>query len=191
MIFLNGTVGVGKSTVLDHVADLWQEAEQPYAVFDLDHLRRTWPAPDGDPFNLALELANSALRSNDPAPSGRAVAVAGVLERAADRPAYEAALGGRLVVVRLTARPEVVESRLRRRHDGPVAAASLAWHLDRARELAAILDAADLDDAVVDVSDLAPRDAARAVLSAIVPDAPTEGGDVGPGRAIVGRPERV
>ena len=103
MIFLNGTVGVGKSTVLDHVADLWQEAEQPYAVYDLDHLRRTWPAPDGDPFNLALELANlRALRSNDPAPSGRAVAVAGVLERAADRPAYEAALGGRLVVVRLT-----------------------------------------------------------------------------------------
>ena len=66
---------------------------------------------------------------------------------------------------------------MRRRHDGPVAAASLAWHLDRARELAAILDAADLDDAVVDVSDLAPRDAARAVLSAIVPDAPTEGGE--------------
>ena len=173
MIFLNGTVGVGKSTVLDHVAGLWRRAEQPYAVYDLDHLRRTWPAPDGDPFNLALELANlTALRSNDAAPSGRLLAVAGVLERAADRPAYEAALGSRLVVVRLAARPDVVESRLRGRHDGPHDADALAWHLDRARELAAILDAADVDDAVVDVSELAPRDAARAVLSAIVPDRP-------------------
>ena len=78
--------------------------------------------------------------------------IAGVIKIATEIPRYLDALGSEeMFICRpvargswLVARPEVLESRLRRR-DNP---AGLLWHLDRVDKLSNVLEAADLDDLV-------------------------------------------
>lgn len=56
VVFLNGTVGAGKTTVADALSDLERRYRRPHAVIDLDQLRRLWPSTESDPFHLELEL---------------------------------------------------------------------------------------------------------------------------------------
>ncbi|MET9487363.1 hypothetical protein [Nocardia sp. NPDC006630] len=162
-VFLNGTVGVGKSAVAEALAELEERGGTSHAVIDLDYIRRFWPAPGGDPFNLALELANlEAVVANYRAAGAERLILAGVIERRGDVARYAAATrAARLVVVRLTANRRSVDERLRGRHAGDPA--GLAWHLARAGELAGILDAAGVDDISVDTSGLTPAEVAGEV----------------------------
>ncbi|MFI1913759.1 hypothetical protein [Nocardia sp. NPDC020380] len=165
-VFLNGSVGVGKSTVAEAIAGLEEAAYTPHAVIDLDFIRQCWPAPAGDPFNLGLELANlSAIAANYRAAGTKHLILAGVLERPEDVARYvEATATDGLMVVRLTLSAAAAEERLRRRHaDDPD---GLAWHLARYGELSAVLETAALDDVVVDTADLSPLDVARQVRRA-------------------------
>lgn len=143
-VFVNGTVGVGKSTV----AEAMSAAEaSPHAVLDLDAIRSFYPAPDGDPFNVGLELRNlAALAANYRAAGAQRLILAGVIERRDFLPRYEDAVGGRLRVVRLVASPGVIAERLRARHSNDPA--GLAWHLERAGQLSTILDALALGESV-------------------------------------------
>ena len=66
-IIINGTVGVGKTTAASALGRLLEENGVAHAVIDTDEIRRSWPAPPGDRFNLELQLANlAALSANDP-----------------------------------------------------------------------------------------------------------------------------
>lgn len=89
-----------------------------------------------------------------------------MIETAVDRRRQADALGMPVTLIRLTADPELIETRLRARHRHDVNGADLAWHLRRIRELAAILEASGTDDAVIDVTRLTPNEAATAVLDA-------------------------
>jgi adenylylsulfate kinase len=164
-LLLTGTVGVGKTTTADAVADRLRELGVPHAVVDLDELRRCWPAPTGDPFHTALELTNlQAVARAYRAAGAQRLVLAGVAESRDDRDRYRAALQVPLQVVRLLGSATVVEPRLRARHvDDPE---GLAWHLHRRGELDAVLDVADLADAAVRVDGLAPGAVADAVLRA-------------------------
>ncbi|MGH1527162.1 AAA family ATPase [Leifsonia sp. L25] len=147
-VFLNGTVGVGKTSVADALSDL---ETRPHAVVDLDEIRRFRPAAAGDPFNLGLQLANlAALVANFGAAGARVVIVAGVIESREDAERFRRAAGGSATFVRLTADAEAIEGRLRARHVGDPD--GLAWHLARAAELTAILDSAGIEGDVVDTS---------------------------------------
>lgn len=147
-LLLNGTVGVGKTSVADAISE--REA-RPHAVVDLDEIRRFRPAAAGDPFNLELQLANvAALAANFGAAGAQLVVVAGVIESREDAERFRRAVGGHATFVRLTADAAVIERRLSARHaDDPD---GLAWHLARAAELTAILDFAGIDGDVVDTS---------------------------------------
>jgi len=151
-VFLNGTVGVGKSTVADALSTLEARSEHHHAVIDLDHIRRAWPAPEGDRFNHELEMANLRdLVVNYRRAGVEHFILAGVVEEASEIPRYEAALQSRgLLICRLEADAATVTRRLRLRHadNGP----EWAWHLARAGELATILRAASIDHLVVDNS---------------------------------------
>ncbi|WP_430332914.1 AAA family ATPase [Rhodococcus sp. ACT016] len=165
-VFLNGTVGVGKSTVADIVSELKALAGQPHALIDLDYLRTCWPAPENDPFNFALELANlTSVVDNYRRAGIEHLILVGVAETADAVEKYrEATHSPDLLMCRLTAQPAIVAERLRRRHrDDP---AGLDWHLARATELASILDAAEIDDVVLDTTSAGPTDVARSVMSA-------------------------
>ena len=57
-VFLNGTVGVGKSTVAEALSTLEAKNAHPHAVIDLDDIGHAWPAQEGHRFNHELEMAN-------------------------------------------------------------------------------------------------------------------------------------
>ena len=116
-LLITGAVGVGKTTVTDAVGEELAAQGVAGAAIDLDWLRRSWPAPDDDPFQSRLELENLRLVAGTYRAAGALVLVAaGVLEAREDRPAYEVACGCPLTVVRLTAPRDLVRERLHRRH---------------------------------------------------------------------------
>ena len=164
-LLLNGTVGAGKTTTAAAVAEVLIARAVPHAVVDLDQLRRAWPAPPGDRFHSALGLRNLAAVAREYRSAGvERLVLAGVLETAGDRAGLEEALGERAAVCRLRVPADEVQRRLEQRSE---TAGELGWYALRAPELAAIQDAAGVDDAVVEVRGEAPDEVAAAVLRAI------------------------
>lgn len=163
-LFLNGTVGSGKSATADAAGELLAERGIPHAVIDLDALRRVWPAPADDPFHTALELENlRAYAANAVDAGARVLVLAGVLEEAPMLQRYEDAVAGPVTLVRLLAEADETQRRLRARHaadpDG------LAWHLARRGELEAVLDAAALPGATIRTDGRTPREVATEALA--------------------------
>ena len=170
-LIINGTVGVGKTSVANAVGDLLRQAQVHNAVIDVDGLRQAWPAPPGDRFNVGLAMRNlTAVTDNYVRAGMTRFVLASVLETETDRRDHEAALGMPVTVGRLVADPSLVHERLHRRHEHD--ADGLAWHLARSPELATILDAARVYDFCVDVTTLSVVEAASSVL-----------GEAGPGFA--------
>ena len=54
-IFLNGSYGVGKTSVLDHVGNLLAARGRPFSLMDVDWFHRSWPVADDDPDNTLVE----------------------------------------------------------------------------------------------------------------------------------------
>jgi hypothetical protein len=166
-VFLNGTVGSGKTATGDALHRLLTDDGIPNAVIDLDALRRSWPAPSTDRFNHELELRNlHAVAGNNREIGVRRFILSGVLECRAEVDRYRAALGGgTLTVIRLDAPIETVRERLRSRHepDSP----DLHWHLDRSVELNTILARARVDDQVVSSAQGSPAEVAQALRAVI------------------------
>jgi adenylylsulfate kinase len=163
-LLVNGTVGVGKTSVAGAVGDRLRARGLPGLVIDLDGLRQAWPSPAGDPFQLELTLRNLASVSRHGVEAGaRHLVLAGVLENREERARYAEALQMPLTVCRLRADLSVVSERLRLRHatdpDG------LAWHLRRSGELQQILDLARSDDFVLDATRVGVDDLAEQVLA--------------------------
>ena len=165
VLVVNGTVGAGKTTVAEVVADLLRERGVPYAWIDVDALRRAYPTADDDPVGQAVALDHLQAMAGVLRRRGyRHVVLAEVIERPADRELYERAFdGAELAVVRLTATEGTRLARLAAREPDPWR----DWHLTRTVELATILEAAGVDDAVVDNDGVRPlRDVAAEVLTA-------------------------
>ncbi|WP_424210713.1 hypothetical protein ACN20G_00665 [Streptomyces sp. BI20] len=165
-LLITGTVGVGKTTAADLLGDLLADAGIPHAVIDLDRLRGFRPAPPDDPFGHRLLVDNlRAVAARYTAAGARHLVLAGVAENAAERDDLRAAIGMPLRVCRLTADLPAVHDRLGRRHAADHDLASLPWHVERAGELARVLDATGPADAIVDTTALRPAEVAAAVLA--------------------------
>ncbi|MER6610286.1 hypothetical protein ABT282_31365 [Streptomyces sp. NPDC000927] len=150
-LLINGTVGVGKTSVAESVGDLLTHAGIPNAVIDLDWLRQSWPTPSEDPFNFGMMLRNlRSIAGNYLAAGADRLVLAGVIENQEDRKLCGDAVGAELSVCRLRAELPVIHQRLTRRHDGEPEV--LRWHLARAGELAGILERAAADDFTVDAT---------------------------------------
>ncbi|RII90976.1 AAA family ATPase [Clavibacter californiensis] len=165
-LLLNGTYGVGKSAVLDHIGDLLAEAGRPFSLMDVDWFHRSWPPASWDPENVVIEArAMAATWALFQEAGPRQLVVSGVVAERADLDRYRDALGIDVRCVLLTASPAVVEARLRSRYDDDRRAAR-HWHLARHADLAARLREADLHLAVIATDDRTPRQVARAALDA-------------------------
>ncbi len=150
-LLINGTVGVGKTSVAESVGGLLAAARIPSAVIDLDGLRQSWPAPSGDRFNFGMMVRNlRSMSGNYLAAGATRLVLAGVIEDLDDRKLCAEAVGIELSVCRLTVDLPVNHQRLARRHESEPEA--LRWHLARAGELAGILDRAAVDDFTVDAT---------------------------------------
>lgn len=165
VLVVNGTVGAGKTTVAEVVADLLREWGVPYAWIDVDALRRAYPTAPDDPFGQAVALDHLEAMAGVLRRRGyRHVVLAEVIERAGDRELYERAFdGAELAVVRLDASEQTRLARLAARERDPWR----DWHLTRTVDLAAILEVAGVDDAVVaNDGDRSLREVAARVLTA-------------------------
>lgn len=154
---------MGKTSVADAAGDLLTDAEVPNAVIDLDWLRRAWPTPPGDPFNLEMTLRNLRDVARNYLDTGtQRLVLAGVVESCEERRRYRDAVGVDLTVCRLRVEIPVVHRRLERRHEGQDA--DLRWHLERSGQLDRILDDAQVEDIVVDATEHSVTEVAATVL---------------------------
>ena len=162
-VFLNGTVGAGKTTTGETLHRLLADEGISNAMIDLDQLRRSWPAPPNDRFNHELELKNlQSVAGNYREVGVRRFILAGVLEDPAEVDRYRLAQGGgKLTVIRLDPPLDAVRERLRNRHDAD--SAELSGHLHRSGELHGILTEARLETHVLAVGRQSPDDVARKV----------------------------
>lgn len=164
-LLITGTVGAGKTSVAAMIGDLLTRARVPHAVIDLDDLRRAWPSPPDDRFNVTITVRNLRAVARNYLDAGAArIVLASVIETQADRDQYQDALGVPLAVCRLRVDLPLVQARLTRRHEGDSA---LQWYLDRSTELDTILEAAALEDFCVRASDLTVALTAAAVIRAV------------------------
>ncbi|MBF4623124.1 hypothetical protein [Clavibacter sp. VKM Ac-2872] len=166
-LLLNGTYGVGKSAVLDHLGDLLADAGRPFSLMDVDGFHRSWPPASWDPENVVVEArAMAATWALFQEAGPRQLVIAGVAAERADLDRYRDALGVDVRGVLLTASPAVVEARLRGRYDDDRRAAR-DWHLARHADLAARVRAAALHESEIATDGRTPREVARAVLAVL------------------------
>ncbi|MEZ2370349.1 hypothetical protein [Arthrobacter sp. RCC_34] len=163
-IFLNGSYGVGKTSVLDHVGDRFAEAELPFALFDVDWFHRSWPVAPDDPGNVRVEAENVRAVWNNYQRSGpRTPIIAGIIETVRDQKRYEECLGVKLFVAHLTASPQVATERLRGRYPSTRNEA-LNWHLERHQALSEYLQAEGPHGLIIDTDDVTPEHVASVVF---------------------------
>ncbi len=156
VIVVTGPVGVGKTSVAWEMTEVLEERGVPFGFFDPDaiHFR---PVPDDDPFGYRVWSA--ALATTWPLMGVDRLLVPLVIE---DREEAERLIpDAELTIVRLTAQPETLEERIRRREIG----AGLDWHLRRARELDAHWRENPVEDFLIDTEGRAVRDLAAEVLT--------------------------
>jgi adenylylsulfate kinase-like enzyme len=168
-VLINGSVGAGKTTTAELLGEEIERLGIPGAVIDVDWLRRSWPAPAGDPFRSALALENMrAVAANFRRAGAGLMIVATVVETRDELDRATAALSASsLLHVRLTASPEAAHSRLAQRHNEDETA--LRWHIQRHPELVAILDRAGFtDELVIDTTDEPASAVAKEVLARVV-----------------------
>jgi len=169
-LILNGASGVGKSRTLQELGALLGENAVAHALVDLDFLTLSWPRPQDDPWGGQVARENLAAVTSNYRKSGiERVVVAHVLTDRTHLDGCRAALGAASAdeapLIRLRASRAVVEQRLRARHttDAP-------WELDGFLAghdaITHALDAADLDDHVIDVDGRDPRAVAERVIEA-------------------------
>jgi adenylylsulfate kinase-like enzyme len=162
VLLVTGAVGAGKTTIARAAGDLLAARGIARAVIDLDAIREFWPSPPDYPFCTALTLRNlRALGENYRVAGARRLILAGVIESPGERETHRAALGGApLTVCRLLAPVPTLQRRVTEREDDD----SRLWHVARAAELTASLDAAAVEDFTVGNDGPAPADVARTVL---------------------------
>ena len=86
-------MGAGKTSVAEMVGDLLSGAGVPNAVIDLDWLRRSWPSPAGDRFNVTMALRNLRSVTGNYREAGAVrIILAGVIETQSERDRHQDAL---------------------------------------------------------------------------------------------------
>jgi hypothetical protein len=141
---------------------LLRDANVPHAKVDFDELRACHPRPaDDDGWGTRLGLANlAALWKNYQAAGARRLLMASVIETRAQLDGIRQAVpGADILVVRLRASPASLLARVRQRP-----ALGIEWDLDRALELASLMDAARVEDLLVDTEGRDPTGIARDIL---------------------------
>jgi hypothetical protein len=138
-------------------------AKVPHATVDFDQLTACYPRPaDDDRWGTKLGLTNlAALWKNYREAGARRLLIARVIESRSELDGFrEAVPGADILVVRLRAAPETLQSRIRRRGPGR----GMEWHLQRAVELAPLMDAQHVEDVLIETDGRDASTIAREIL---------------------------
>ncbi len=175
VLLITGPVGVGKSSVLSEIEDLLQEAGMRFAAVELDALSYCHPPMRGDDrFRTKLTFRNLAsVWKNFRAAGAERLILSRVLESRSELVRYRRAVpGADITVVRLRATSRTLRQRVARRE----VRLGRAWHTERARELARIMDREGVEDILVETDGRTVNAVAREVLDRtgwLPGDAPT------------------
>lgn len=167
-VWINGSVGAGKTTTADQLGEELEKRGIPGAVIDVDWLRRAWPSSLEDPFQFELALANMrAVAAQFYAHGAQVIVAAGVVETAGQFDRCVRALGSKHpLLVRLVLDADVALARLRLRHGEK--AKELEWHERRHPELAETLERVEFgNELVLDSSSRAVTDIAAQIADRI------------------------
>ena len=158
VIVVSGPPGVGKTTVAWEMTDVLEERDIAFGFFDPDaiHFR---PAEEGDPFNSRVWLV--ALDTVWPLMAVERLIVPVVVEEREE--ADRLLPGANVTVARLTAAPETLDERIRKREIG--SGQGVDWHVARATELQAHWERHPVEDFVVTTDRRGVRELALEVLT--------------------------
>ncbi|SFD85055.1 hypothetical protein SAMN05216378_1731 [Paenibacillus catalpae] len=159
-----GPVGIGKSSAADAISEMLEhDYALPHAVVDLDHVRRGFPAPSEDPFNMELGFKNlAAVWNNYRSIGAKCLIIPSVMESREHLDKMRLSIpGADIFVVRLVASLEVNHDRIRGREK---TLDSLNWHLQRSTQLAEELSQKNLENVIVDTEGKLPTDIGREII---------------------------
>lgn len=148
-VVINGTIGVGKSSLVDALSDLLSTHNLRHANLDLDSFGQLYPPLDSaDPFSLDLTFKNLvAVVPNFIDVGARYFIIGATLERREQLEELRALLPDLdMKVCLLTASPATVAERIRQRELGGL----LEDFLRRTDDLAAQIAAEQMEDFVVE-----------------------------------------
>ncbi|MEJ2131334.1 MAG: adenylyl-sulfate kinase [Gammaproteobacteria bacterium] len=163
VVIVSGPVGVGKTTVAEELSEILNEKRTPHTLIDFDQLRYTYPRPLDDPWGNRLAFENLAsIWGNCVSAGALNLIVASVVETSDFIDQIEAAIpDAEPVTVQLAAEVGTLHARVRRREIG----SGLDWHLNRAAELARILESEDVPcDQRLVTDDLSVRQIAQRIF---------------------------
>lgn len=163
ILFITGTVGVGKSSVADEVFEILKAQAKPVALINVDELGYAYPHPQDDPFHTRLRLKNlTAIWPNYREAGVKALIIPYVIESRKSLERFsEAVPNADIFVVRLDAPLPVLEDRIRNRPLG----GDEEWHIKRAAELAAILEQTGVADVTIDTERKTISEVAQEVIA--------------------------
>ena len=176
VLIITGPLGVGKTTVLDEVAERLRDAGVAFAAVDLDAL--SWahpPAPGDDRYRSGLMFRNLAsVWANFRLAGAQRLVCARVIESRGELELYRAAIpGAAITVARLRASHETLETRLAHRlarrdlvegQEQQEHRARRERRALRSRELAEVMDRQALEDVLVSTDGRGAGAVARDVL---------------------------
>ncbi len=162
VLLITGPIGVGKTTVAAEVSERLDEAGIAHAMVDIDSLRWCYPRPPHDRFRIGLAMRNlAAVWANFRAAGAMRLILADVVESRDHLDRYRVAVPrAEIVVVRLAASLSTLTLHVERRELG----SGLDRHLQRAFELARVMERNAVEDILVNVDGKAVAEITREVL---------------------------
>ena len=151
VLVISGAMGAGKSTVMEAVGDLLAEREIPSSMIDLDYLGQVYPPPPDDPVLNGLIVEGLAALWPSFERRGVRLLVAARLIRSAEIwESYQTSIpGADWTLVRVTAPSEVIEARLRKRHELDISPRVYERHRQWSVEVTKDLDERNVEDFTV------------------------------------------
>lgn len=153
---------MGKTSVAQEVSQLLEDAGTPHAFIDIDALGWCYPRPADDRFNEALALRNlAAVWATYRRAGAQCLVLAQVIEQRVQLERYRSSTpGADITLIRLQALQTILLERVSLRELG----AGQDWHLQRALELATLMEESALEDYLIETEGRSVGEIATEIL---------------------------